>query len=439
MKKPDGGGGAAADLDEIFPRQVCINLDRRPDRWERMRERFARHGLARVRRFPAADGLSLTPPPGWTSTAGAFGCLRSHLEVVREARAEGRPAVLIFEDDVLFAPGLRPDFREYFREVPPDWQMLHFGALHVADPAPVSEHVRRITRAYSTYAYALRESVYDAFIELNGRATEPVDLNNHTLQAERPCYCFAPHLAWVESDPSDVQGRQRDHWYLRESLVIHGAGVERLLASTTIVIAYADPSGDEGVRRNLLFLASNYRERAPGVEVVVVEQGARATLAPEDLPEGCRLLFLRDAGALDRARCFNAGARAARPASSLLVFSDADIFVEDWDVRGHLRACERDDCTNGFGALAGLTPADTLELRRRRGVLTPWFRVREYELAEKADDFGGFCVFNRAAFEAAGGWEERPGGKTTAALSLRDGRRLRVFRAPNQALRLRPV
>jgi glycosyl transferase, family 25 len=438
LKRPETGGPRTAkDLDEVFPHKVCINLDRRPDRWEQMREKFARHGLRAVRRFPAADGRELPAPPGWEGTTGAYGCLLSHLRVVAEARALGLPSVLIFEDDVVFDERLRDNFRDYFAQVPSDWEMLHFGVLHVEEPAEVAANVRRIRRAYSTYAYALRQTVFDAFIELNGAATTPVDINNHVLQAERACYCFAPHLAWVEHDPSDVQGRQKDHWYLRESLVIHGGDMERLLGSTSAIVAYANPGRDEGVRQNLLFLARFYRDRMPGVEVVVVEQGAEATLAPDELPEGCRLALVRDAGPLDRGRCFNAGLALSDPRRSLLIFSDADVFVEEWDIRGNLRVCQRYDCTTGFGGLVELTDAATRELHRQRAMLTPWFNARHYPLREKADPFGAFCVFNRPGIEAAGGWEESRAGAPDAAPSVRDGRRLRVFSAPNQALHMR--
>jgi GR25 family glycosyltransferase involved in LPS biosynthesis len=420
----------------VFPHKVCVNLDRRPDRWGQMREKFARLGVRSVRRFAAVDGLALPAPPGWQGTPGAYGCLLSHLCVIAEARERRLPSVLIFEDDVAFDPRLRENFRDYFAQVPPDWEMLHFGVLHVEEPAEVAPNVRRIRRAFSTYAYALRESVYDAFIELNREATTPVDVNNHVLQAARACYCFAPHLAWVEHDPSDVQGRQKDHWYLRESLVIHGEGMERLLARTAVVMAYANPNNHEGARRNLRFLAGSYRERLPGVSLVVVEQGARPTVAPGDLPEGCGYAFLRGEGPFDRGRCFNAGLALAGEARSLLIFSDADVFVEEWDVRGNLRVCERHDCATGFGGLLELSEADTRELLQRRGQLTPWFDASNYPATEPADPFAAFCVFNRAAFEEAGGWRELNAGAPTG-LRLKDDRLLRVFHSPNQALCLR--
>lgn len=429
-------GRLSADINDIFPHKVCINLDRRPDRWKQMRLKFARHGIRAVHRLPAVDGHALSVPPNWSGTPGAYGCLLSHLRAVREARALGVPAVLVFEDDVVFDERLQDNFRTYMAQVPDDWDILHFGMLHLSEPFAVSENVQRIRRAYSTYAYALRSTVFDAFIELNSKSDDAVDINNHALQSEYACYCFTPHLAWVEDDSSDVQERQKNHWYLRESLVIHGSSMERLLGQTALVIAYENPYASDAVEQNLLFLTRFYRERLPAVSVLVVEQGARRTLDTAALPEGCRHTLLPDGGPFDRGRCFNAGLRLADPKNTHMIFSDADIFVEEWDIRGNLRMCQRYECTTGFGHLIDLTRDDTVSLHRNKAVLTPWFDAKKYSTSEKSDPFGNYCVFDRLSLQAAGGWKEGHAHEGSPALAQGAGR-LRVFRPPNQALRLR--
>ena len=99
------------DINDVFPHQVCINLDRRPERWEQSQLEFARHQIKFVRRFPALDGKVLTIPSHWNYTPGAYGCLLSHLEIVREARERNLSSILIFEDDVALAA----DFRRHSR------------------------------------------------------------------------------------------------------------------------------------------------------------------------------------------------------------------------------------------------------------------------------------------------------------------------------------
>ena len=69
----------ARSIDEAFPHRVCINLERRPERWREMRAKFERHGIHAVRRFAALDGRVLDIPPHWVHTPGAYGCRRSHV------------------------------------------------------------------------------------------------------------------------------------------------------------------------------------------------------------------------------------------------------------------------------------------------------------------------------------------------------------------------
>src|SRR5262249_13930743 len=153
-------------------------------------------------------------------------------------------SVLIFEDDAVFDPEFEIKFASFSEELPPDWDMLYFGALHKDAPLRVSDHVYRITKANSTYAYALNDSVFDSLIELNARAEQVPDVNAYLLQERFNCYCFLPNLAWVQSEYSDVQNRLERHWYLEKSLVLFGSHVDRLLSETAIVIVHRGPNDE---------------------------------------------------------------------------------------------------------------------------------------------------------------------------------------------------
>lgn len=399
------------DINEVFPHKVCINLDRRPERWNDMRAKFERCGIRDVERFAAIDGQQTIVPANWLDSAGAYGCLRSHLNVVEEARGLGWPNVLIFEDDAALDPRLVENFKSYFPQVPSDWDMLHFGANHMAAPVEVSRNVLRITSANSTYAYALNRSMFDSFIEVNSRAQTAVDLNNRTLQNEHACYCFTPHLAWVEDVSSDVQVRHKYHWYLKESLVLHGSGMDRILDQTSVIIAYQNRTKTDSHLQNLLFLIRFYQQYLSGITVVIVEHDAEPTL---ELPSNCKYLFLEDGGPLNRSACFNAGMKLTD--DSFLIFSDSDIFVEEWDIRGNLRICEQYDCATGFRSLVHLTEHATQILRTPKPMLlTPWFDANDYPRTEKPALQDKFFVFNRKALA-----QTQP----------------RIFDSPNDALQM---
>jgi glycosyl transferase, family 25 len=310
----------------LFTKTVCINLDRRPERWQRIRAELARHGIQPVERFSAIDGDVVEKPAHWTHTAGAYGCLLSHVAVVSEARDSGALSVLIFEDDAVLDPEFQRQFAQFIKEAPDDWDMLYFGALHKDQPVKISEHVSRITKANSTFAYALKHTVFDEFIALNARAENVLDINSYHLQQRFNCYCFMPNLAWVATEYSDVQNRLERHWYLEKSLVLFGAEMDRLLSQATIVLAQSS---------NVEFFKRYYDEYfAPLVEILIVDDDLEQAIA-------------------------RAGAQR-----NFFILSAPDIYIEALDIRANLRMCEEYDATTGFDEVIDLTPDQAQILRK---------------------------------------------------------------------------
>jgi len=362
-------------LDNIFPHKVCVNLDRRADRWQRMQAEFARHGIAGVRRFSACDGNALVLPPHWKHTAGAYGCLRSHVEVVQQARELGHESVLIFEDDVVLDPEFTTKFASFIGELRPDWHMLYFGALHKDEPVRISDHVYRITKGNSTYAYALKRTVFDAFVELNARAEHVLDVNAYELQQRFNCYCFMPNLAWVQSEYSDVQNRLEHHWYLEKSLVLFGARVDRLLGQTAIVIAHRSAC-DENAR----FLERYYREYFSPLAQVVLCNDFSTGISNSDL----------------KTRFF--------------LLTDSNLYLETLDIRANLLMCEEYDGATGFSEIVDLTP-EQAQLLRQTGIT----RGIDVSKSTPAKNVQSRCRFiKREALD----------------------REPRLFQSPNHALRL---
>jgi glycosyl transferase, family 25 len=195
----------ADDLNSIFSYKVCINLDRRPERWRRMEERFAQHGILSVIRFPAIDGLGVKTPATWPYSSGHYGCLQSHLAILRQARENEVPVILIFEDDCIFDPEFNKKFVSNIKQVPADWDMLLLGGVHVEEPVKISDNVARAKMAYLTHAYAVNHSIYDVFIELCEGGQGAIDDHTVTLQKDFNCYCFVPDLIWQERIDSDTR------------------------------------------------------------------------------------------------------------------------------------------------------------------------------------------------------------------------------------------
>lgn len=399
-----------------------------------MQRKFDQHGIHSVRRFSALDGDKIKLPTNWVHTPGAYGCLRSHLQVVREAQRHGVPSVLVFEDDVVFDDQLEKKFGACIEQLPPDWDMLFFGALHKLEPIRVSDHIARITQANSTYACALKATVFDAFIELNRQTEDVLDNNSLILQQRFNCYCFMPHLAWVETYHSDAQQRLVDHWYLRESLVLFGPQVDRLLSKTTIVFVHGDHNGVERAIENLMYLVRYYDKYfSPQIDMVIVEQGAQPTVNSTTLPTNCKYVFLRDEGPFDRERCFMTGISHSDPGRKFVILSDNDIYLETLDIRANLRMCERYDYVTGFSKIIELSNEDSRRLRNTK--TTQGIDITK-NYSQK-NERQGYCRFlNREATPILAGSKDSGSEKAGPLLSLQPQPQYRVFQSPNHALRL---
>jgi glycosyl transferase, family 25 len=197
--------GGVIDFNAFFPVKVCINLDRRPDRWKKMVRAFRRHGIEDVVRFPAIDGRQIELPSDSIRTPGEIGCLRSHLAVVNRYR--DAPRLMIFEDDCLFVPRFRELFFKYAAQVPADWHLLLFDDCRPkeAERCPVSRNVVVARSIPKTHAYALNRNVYGAFIALCEQDNAPADDCTVYMQAIFDCYCFTPRLIWQNHGDSDIK------------------------------------------------------------------------------------------------------------------------------------------------------------------------------------------------------------------------------------------
>ena len=136
---------------------VCLNLDRRPDRWRAFRAQLPfRH----ARRLPAVDGSMTAVPPWWAKGAGAWGCYRTHVHALEQALmlglADRDGTIVVFEDDAYPCDGFDDRLADFALELPADWQMVYLGGQARAGFDQISERVNRLNGSVRTHAYALR-------------------------------------------------------------------------------------------------------------------------------------------------------------------------------------------------------------------------------------------------------------------------------------------
>jgi hypothetical protein len=161
---------------------LVINLDRRADRWDKVRELTA--GLVpeeRLQRLPAVLGADL---PGFgarpwfrgrkrdATWAGRAGCLLSHRLAITHAKAHGWRNLLILEDDIEPTPEavvVLSSLPDALGSI--DWQVCYLG---FTDPVPPFRTVAElasghqlveVSGASTTHAYLVRSDAFDWLLQ----------------------------------------------------------------------------------------------------------------------------------------------------------------------------------------------------------------------------------------------------------------------------------
>ena len=140
-------------LNDCFEKIYCVNLERRPERWDLCKEAFSQYNI-NVERYEAVDGTKHDRVGRMSH--GEVGCLLSHLNILKKCKEDNVSNVLILEDDVEFRPNFDKLFSEYIEEVP-EWDILYLGATHALcypymnrPPIKVTDHVYKVYNAVSS-------------------------------------------------------------------------------------------------------------------------------------------------------------------------------------------------------------------------------------------------------------------------------------------------
>ena len=213
-------------LNEYFDKIYCINLDRRPDRWEECSIIFKSMGLE-VERFSACDGQVIDTGYGKVYN-GELGGTISHTRMLRRIKKDGFDKVLVLEDDIEFCENFYDIFQNSIKELPEDWDIFFFGGNHTGGFSKISEHIGRVYRTLSLHSYGIRQksvdTLYENMIRFIGHTlcnTEQLtpsvaaDFYMAKLQPHLNCYSIFPNLTWQRESFSDLQQDIMNYEFLK--------------------------------------------------------------------------------------------------------------------------------------------------------------------------------------------------------------------------------
>ena len=193
-------------VNEYFDRVVVINLDRRPDRMEKLGPQLDELGIE-YDRFSAHDAQELNIKP---YVAGTW----SHITVwSRYRQIYGDIKILVLEDDALFCEGFNEKFAEAIETLPDNWDIFYLGALvdkHTGKVEKVNDHWSKQIVSTGTQAYCINPKRLERFYEEVKDKEWYIDVELRVLAEQYNAYIAQPNLVTQFPSYSDLREREVD-------------------------------------------------------------------------------------------------------------------------------------------------------------------------------------------------------------------------------------
>lgn len=203
-----------------FEKVVGISLARAEERWRHFQSNLPRNWpFQPPEKFLAIDGRRVESEPWWTAGKGAWGCYQSHLKILTDCLKNNIDSVLILEDDAVCVPDFTSLSKQFFAQLPDDWELIYLGGQHLKQlqhpPVRVSEHVQIPYNVNRTHAYAARgrSAIKRLCQHLEDKSSWQTGhhLDHHlgVLVQRRsfPVYCPARWLIGQDEGHSSIAGR----------------------------------------------------------------------------------------------------------------------------------------------------------------------------------------------------------------------------------------
>lgn len=189
----------------MWDKALCINLDKRTDRWEESQAEFTRFGIE-VERFPALTG-----------TNGMQGLHYSNQCIFR---AHAGQSILVLEDDVIFNKGASiGGLIVAHNELPDNWDMLYLGGNAQHNQKRFSNWLYRADGILTTHAI-LYSGKMTQWLADNMQVPEVVDRQNtidvwyaKEIQPRFNCFIAYPQIAGQRFGYSDICGMEINYKY----------------------------------------------------------------------------------------------------------------------------------------------------------------------------------------------------------------------------------
>jgi GR25 family glycosyltransferase involved in LPS biosynthesis len=191
---------------DLFPLNVMINLDSRPDRWKESTEiELPKAGIERIARCPGL--VYHVSDNSWIN--GAIGCLASHVQCLKYA-LENKSNITIFEDDVKFTDNAKEIMDLASDELADmQWDMIYWGGNILKPFYQKTNHLAQLFHCQSTVAYSVHWDFVEKLLNYIPQNTfqYPIDViyADHVIPNNN-CFITVPMIATQREGKSDIEG-----------------------------------------------------------------------------------------------------------------------------------------------------------------------------------------------------------------------------------------
>lgn len=194
----------------------CINLERSTERKNLSGWQFAIRNM-QVEFWKATDKLQITKPENVKLSIGEYACYLSQLSIIKHAKENNIPAVLIMEDDVAVCTDWQTRIKYLESLTDFDFDILHLGGHFRAvetmteDTEPTKwKYIYKTKFIVGCYSYLITSKVYDYLID-NADFSQPWDNHVSSAVTKFNGYAIMPFMATCRPCISDINDRYMDY------------------------------------------------------------------------------------------------------------------------------------------------------------------------------------------------------------------------------------
>ena len=148
---------------------------------------------------------------------GQWGCLMSHIQVLKHALEHNYESIIIFEDDVILTKPWSIILKELEKINNSDRQLIYFGSSQYEwENIVIEDGVYHPNNSFGTFAYMVKRELYSVLLELFELKTKPID--NYLVDFQKlnhaKCVVMYPNRVICDLEDSSISGpRKNEEFY----------------------------------------------------------------------------------------------------------------------------------------------------------------------------------------------------------------------------------